>query len=1039
MTRKNKTEFMAKKNILAFVLAILMCISLCFAVACKTDDSSTDFPEYSYTDVDDGTIKNPNFAYGTVIMDYKDYPKTTVTGWNLNKNSSAKSGVIDVSSLGWKEFMYNVYGDTGMMNYVKSLNGNFTDSDIKQLIRNENITSTPKPEDVKEYVVKNYLLSETAKDGVNYAFVNPGVPAGATDNKIYMLNNYKTSDLGFGSIQTLTSASEVTLNAGEYAKITVSVKTVNLNTANTIIGYGEEIGANIRVKNSFNSNAQAPFGIYNIVTDPSVNNGWAEYSFYIKADAVYTTKFTVELGLGYDNYYAEGTVYFDDVRVEILEDKDVSALTFNEKTLIYNDLENDTLKIKAPTYNSSTNYLYNMSLDMTNIPNATVGNFDNATHSFTEYKGGLVNGNPTGAAQVSVTAQTDLEDVPYGLTDGIKVEIKENPASYSIKLENFEVNSENYVAITFFVKNQLSKLYSTDITINVLDIFGTDRVERPAIAKLSDVSDDWAKLTVLIKNNFDRVAYDTVSRYFDLEIVIGPDTEQDLIDSYARGTVYITNPIITTGVSYQYEDDTAKENNEQTPNYDYYALLVGTASGSTALYAGAGADYKADEADATVYNIFVAPSDIGAILNRPATPMNYTGVESGHYYIGGDESVVDINTNTNSGIINSKYLNNYSSEIVNALDYTEEDTIQPLMITPTSAGKSYGFVGQNYTIAANSKAKISVEIKVAGGADAYVYLVDTSSSSKSVMKFDAFEVNTNVGNNANLTDTNIDAKDLFFNITEDTDWITLEFYIGTGNTAKEFRLEFWNGSRADTTSTDNSGYIFINNITAETSSGFDEPTRWENSFTLPGTPLYDNANALILSNSLIAHQRELTAREIEYNNDTTKEGDNVKYYPKYIWGQTDKLIYAIYDTLDPTYTDPYDNEPVDTETKEESLLETDPATFWLSFSSILLGVALLLAIVMLFVKNIRRRRKANASDAKSHYTIKSRISKQKPEKKSKTKKQVIVEEELEEADLETVEDIEEEIVEEKEQTLDDYVYGDVQDFGEKENQEKNQD
>ena len=1045
MTRNNKTNFTAKKNLLAFVLAILMCISLCFAVACKSDDSSSKIPEYSYTDVDDGKIKNPNFTYGTVIMDYDEYPKTSVTGWNLNKNSSAKSGVIDVSNLGWKEFMYNVYSDTGMMNYVKSLNDNFTDADIKQLIKDENITQTPKAEDVKKYVVENYLLSETAKEGVTYAFENPGVPTNAADKKIYMMNNYKTGDLGFGSIQTLTSASEVTLKLGEYAKITVSVKTANLNTGNSSAGYGEAIGANIRIKNSFNSNAQALFGIYNITCTE-----WTDYTFYVKADDVFETKFTVELGLGYTDHYAEGTVYFDDVRVETLDKDKVSALTFendNIKTLDYNNLENNT-KISAKDYVTTKNYLYDMTVDMSALTNAAtnVSIYNDAIKGFTEYKGGILNGNPTNSPEVEVVTlspQTDFEDVPYGITDGVNVEIKK-PASYSLKLKDFEVNSENYVALTFFVKNQLNKLYATDVTINVLDRYGSTEIERPAVAKLSDVSEDWAKLTILVKNNFDRVDYANVSRYFDLEIVIGPDAEQDDIDAYALGTVYITDPIVTTGVTYQYIDKVAEENKTQTENYDYYTLLNSSATGSTALFAGSPNDYTADEADDTVYNMTVAPSDLGTILSKPAIPKNYTGVEFGHYYVGGDEGNIDINTNSSSGIVNTKYLSSFSSEISNALNHTEADPIQPLMIRPTANGKSYGYIGTANTITANAYAMVSLKVKVTGGANAYIYLVDTATAEKKVLTFDAFEINTNVGYNSSIADKNIEEKDLFFNLSDTDGWVDLKFYIATGNTPKEFRLEFWNGNREIETD-NNTGFVFINDVSITTSGAFDEPVRWENSFTLSGTPLYDNMNEFIDSNSLIAYQRELTDREIEYNNDTTKKGENVKYYPKYIWAQTDNIIYAIYNTIDPTHYDPYNNEPVDNEPEEDSLIKADPATFWLSFSSILLGVVLVLAIIMLFVKNIRRRQKANASDAKSHYTVKSRISKPKAEKKVKAKKEEIIEETTVDEDLELEEytsqineqkDVEEQP---KEETLDDYVYGDVQNFGEEENQETNQD
>ena len=1046
MTRNNKTNFTTKRNILAFVLAIFMCISLCFAVACKKDTTAT-IPEYSYTDVDDGIIKNPNFTYGTDIMDYDEYPKTNVTGWNIEKNSSAKSGVIDVSKLGWKEFMYNAYSDNGIMNYVKSLNGNFTDSDIKQAIRNEGIATTPKAEHVKEYVVKNYLLSETAKDGVKYAFINPGVPTGASDNKIYMLNNYRTGDLGFGTIQTVTSASEVTLNAGEYAKITVSVKTANLNTTNTSVGYGESIGANIRVKNSLNSKSQADFGIYNITCTT-----WTDYFFYVKADEVYESKFSVELGLGYDNYYAEGTVYFDDVKVEILDEEDVASLTFIENKIDYNNLDNN-IKVDAYTFENK-NYLYNMSVDMTNLSNVEIGSFASASHDFTQYKGGTKNGNPTNAPKnevVALTTENNLSNAPYGIKDGIKVDLKK-PASYSIKLDGFELASEEYVALTFFVKNQLNKLYSTEITINVLDIYIDKQEERPAIAKLSEVNDDWTKLTVLIQNNFDRVVYDSDIREFELEIVIGPDSEQDNIDSYAFGSVYITNPIVTSGVTYQYVDETAKENKDQTENYDYYSLLKATATGTTALFAGYPNDYDADEADASTYNMVVSPSDLGAILNKPASPKGYTGVESGHYYIGGDEKVIDINTNTKAGVINTKYLSNYPSDVVNALNYTDSDNIQPLMITPIT-GKSYGFIGEPYTINANSQAKITLKVKVVGDANAFIYLVDTSSSQKGVLKFDAFDINTDAGEfNTDITNKHVEEKELMFNLSNTQDWIDLEFYIATGNTSKQFRLEFWNGERSDTTTETNKGFLFVNDVTVTTTNGFDEIPRWEDAFTTQGNPLYQKADQFDKNNlgNLIAHKRELTDIEIEYNNDTDKKGSNVNPRPKYIWAQTDSFIYAIYDTIDPTPVNPYDNEIDDTVTEEESLIKTDPATFWLSFSSIALGVVLVLAIIALFVKNIRRRRKANASDAKSHYTVKSRVSKPKNEKKQKVQKQEeIVEDEVvnknsdveEQTETTVEEQVEstEEVEEATEQTLDDYVYGDVQDFGEKENQETNQD
>ena len=159
------------------------------------------------------------------------------------------------------------------------------------------------------------------------------------------------------------------------------------------------------------------------------------------------------------------------------------------------------------------------------------------------------------------------------------------------------------------------------------------------------------------------------------------------------------------------------------------------------------------------------------------------------------------------------------------------------------------------------------------------------------------------------------------------------------------------------------------------------------------------------------------------------------------------MIYAVYNTIDPVITDPYDNE-TDEEEGEETETKVDPAAFWLSLSSIILGVALLVAIIMLFVKNIRRRRKANASDAKSHFKVVSRTKKATNKKKEKSTKvatpakdeKVEAEEEVkEQPQEEVVESVEEEPVENvnpEEQSLDSYVYGDVQSFGDASEEKK---
>lgn len=1055
MTRKTNLKFMTTRHILTIVLALLMCCSLFLASACSNEDSTTEtIPEFSYTENTNSEIKNTSFTLDTSNMKYENFPKTTVEGWNLSRDSSAKSGVIDVSDKGWESLMSNLVKDSGLLSYVRHVNGNFTDADIKNKIREEagDDTLEPTNSEIREYIVNNYLIYPDQPDAsITYPFINPGKHKNDLDNKIYMLNNYNSSSLGFGGVQKITSSTELTLKPGEYAKVSAWVKTANLNLENSSNGYSDvdgPIGASISIKNTFNSNAQSEFGIYNIT-----NTDWQEYHFYIKADQVYETKFTVILGLGYDNYAAEGTAYFDDLDVQLLDKDEYNALIATETTslktykLDYGNKENDNNKVQSSLY-SNNYHLYDMTVNI-NEQSGLVNDvsFHNDTtddnyYSFTQYEDNNTNGNPTGQLNADNIAsiENNLTNLPYGLSSGIKVSLTK-PASFTIKLDNngtdFTLENETYASITFFVKNQLSKLYATNIIINVQDIYEGTTTTRPAVATISETSDEWVKYTINVRNNFDKDNTNYKTRKFNLEIVVGPDDYQDEIDNYSLGTVYISKPIVATGVTYQYVD---KSNKVETPYYQFYNLFSSTSVGSTALYTGFNQDYSDSTVQTEYYNISTSPSDIGAIVNRPATPKDYKGIEANHFYITGDtDDSVAVNTNNSSGVINTKYLSNYSTEIQNALNYTDtKNNIQPLMIK--TEGKSYGYISNSYNIDSNGFAQISVKVRTYN-ATAYIYLVDVTNTEKTVMKFNAFTVNTEDGL-YNNKGAQIPEKELFLKVDSSTmngnDWITVNFYIATGVTAKSIRLELWNGGRDDTSTLSSNGYVFFDEINFNSSSeAFYEPLRWEDAISGSDSPL---SQGEFEEFKLLAYKQELNAKEIEYNNDESKDYD-ISYPSKYIYAETSTMIYAIYNTLDPIVYDPYEYDTDEEETTTtDTTTETDPATFWLSFSTILLGVALILAIIMLFIKRIRYRRRAYQDDAKSHYVVRSRINSSKTDTKKKGSKEVDVDLTEENDVNEIIEDsIEQQNESDEELTLDDYVYGDVQDFGDDKPNDNNDD
>lgn len=1019
MTSKSFFNKLGSKLLLALTIVCLLCCSLFCLTACKeSEQTNTKDPTYSYTETDDGLINNRNFTYGTSDTKLTSYPKTSPNGWTRSTDSSVSSsyvnsGVIDVSDEGWKELLNTLYKDNEFLSYAKEKFGFTTDSVKDEIKAEKNDTSySPTDDEVKTAILKKLETNFTKPD-----------MTGASDTKVYMLNNYSkdVKDLGVGTSQKVTSASSIALNKGEYGKFTVKVRTLNLASINNT-----DFGANIRLINTFNGTSQAEYKITNIK-----NTDWTTYTVYVKADDMFDCKVTLVLGLGNgETQMTEGTAFFDEIDFVHMTASEY-ATEINGKTVeakTFNFAGKDAIEVNAV---ANTVYLYNMNFNDYLTANATIADkFDiteltnsNLSGAFTATKTGTAGGDKLNSTAVTPAfTDADITVFPY-TSKTAKVEVTKQ--SYTLSLNNeFTVGAKSYSVVSFFVKNSLSKFSNTNVTVDLFDILGTTIEKRPAVVTISDANGEWTKYTLTVNNNFDS------DRKFKLDFVVGPTdvasatTEVD----FATGTVEITSPVVYSG-KIDKEDNSYNDNNL----YDIYTLLNSGANGTTSLYAGFSKDATEDNSTKT-YALTTAPGDIGAIKDRPAQPANYKGVTSNHIYIKDDGTDRAITTRVNgdangsyAGLVNTEYT--YTGfDIASALNglYTTDNHLQPLMIY-NNVSDSYGFIGNTNTIATSAYAKVSVTLKVVDfsateKATAFVYLVNVADKHKEVMTFENFTVNTD-GENTISNGAEYKAEDhpmmleVNSSMMNDDGWVTVEFYVASGATAKEFRVEIWNGSRDAVTKS--KGYVFINSITVSTSGAFNEPAKWTEAFTVSGNPLFGKAFGD--DQELIMYQRVLTDTEIEYNADP-ETTSTVSYSPNYVWAKTETMIYAIFNTIDPVEVDPYANEQTEEETESGCTAKTDPSTFWLSFSSIALGVVLVLAIVMLFVKNIRRRRKANASDAKSHYkvTSRSRVQKKTTEKVTKAKEEVIEDELIEELESE------EPAVEEN---LDTYVYGEVQDFG----------
>ena len=489
-----------------------------------------------------------------------------------------------------------------------------------------------------------------------------------------------------------------------------------------------------------------------------------------------------------------------------------------------------------------------------------------------------------------------------------------------------------------------------------------------------------------------------------------------------------------------------EEDDDAYTLYDFYTNL---SSATVALYSGFSQDYVEEEETTSAYALTTAPGDIGSVYFHPADVKGYYGVTPEHSYMNSGVGIDKLNTRSSltgengsfAGIINTKYIKsneNYPlrDEILASAVMEDKDDVQAMMIYNAN-NESYGYIGEGVTISQSALANISVKIKVVGeNAFANIYLVDTKTNEKNILTFSDFTVNNNVVKGyANGTKIEGSALKFAIKVTEDMcnedGWTTVNFFLGAGNDAKDLRLEIWNGTRDG--SQGSQGMVLVEEISVITATAFYEPERYEDAFSVTGNPLYDayikSANAFTTEGKIIAHTQELNKNQQEFNAEYPDK--KVTYSPKYIWAETTGMIYAIFGTVDPLPENPYSTlvEEETTTTGCNATINQDPSAFWLGFSSIALGVVLVLAIIALFIKNYRRRHAYDNSGAKSHYTVKSRTSYAKTDKKVEEETPV---DDYEETIPETEEETTQQVEEEKEQTLDEYVYGDVQDFGETE-------
>ena len=936
------------RSLFILLLILVMSFSLAFA-ACAVTEEEEDDTHYSQIETDEQEISNGNFEFGTLETEADEYPYTSPSGWSLSRDgapaSDVDSGIIDTAE--FSALLDALTEEESFLDWAKAKYN--IDEDALKAQAEEELGEGAEESEVED------KTSELLKAEIEENFKNPGTPkVNANGTKVLMINNYRgySATSPKGTAQKYSSSTTITLNPDSYGKITVWVKTdADLAAAN---GNTEEVGANIRLDNAVASVTQDEYVIENIRT----GGQWSEFVFYVRANDFLSSTVKVELGLGYADpsnsknteNFVIGTAYFDDVMYEELEtlpeDVDFSAA---DKPVLKSSSSDGKLAAKHALGYAC----YDMNADY----------FFTAPTAFTVSDIEQTSTNKGGESNIP-----DGENAPMALTknsDGFTVTQEKNSTTVRVTSPDFVVSPQGYTAVNFRLSMDVDKFQQSGLTVNVVDKFGGEENTQATLSNV--IAEEDGTYTVIVKNNFaagENADQTAEQRAFELEFVFGPTNVSTTTDA----SMYTTGSYTVSALSVKSGSTDADTYPDDDPEYAYYSLLNNSAGDrifAVAAYAGYEEDYT-DEDESETYPFTAAYSDKGTITHAPALVSDYEGT----YYYESDITAAD--RNETAGLINTKYLDEYEKGalqgVTAALDHDDaDDDVQPLTIHNAAAG-AYGFVSQPATVSANSSVSFSIRVRVTGEAKAYIYLVNTKHGDD-----DAFL------RPLRLSFTGDDGKEydneLYVKVTPDMmesdGWVTVNFYFTAGKDDMSYRIELWNGARVqkegDVSADPSEGFVF-----------FDEPS--------VGTSVSESVlsdaekSGLLEKEDMVEYTRKLTDKEIEYNESVTDSDDKISYSPSVIWA-TDfaeggehkgTFVYALYNTVNPTEsTIPSDEEETE-ETEGSGCGEVDPSTFWLSLSSILLGVALLAAIVMLVVKAVRRKKRSKKNTAKTQYKITSR-------------------------------------------------------------------
>lgn len=210
------------------------------------------------------------------------------------------------------------------------------------------------------------------------------------------------------------------------------------------------------------------------------------------------------------------------------------------------------------------------------------------------------------------------------------------------------------------------------------------------------------------------------------------------------------------------------------------------------------------------------------------------------------------------------------------------------------------------------------------------------------------------------------AKDLTFSVNETNgEWVTVTFYIHTGNVAKNYRLEIWSGARDNSVKNGAGSYVIVD---ANKPDDLDATSFTEN---IDDRKAEEGIDGVTIDSFDSVFSFYDSAKFLRYN-ETIDENNVTNSYDDYLSssktagtaylrysGNNVLELYADYalseDTVSPDVDDSDSDDSTDTDTST-----TNAADLWLLGGSIIIAAVLLFAVISLIVRkavhNARRKK-----------------------------------------------------------------------------------